>query len=490
MTRPSVKKIMVIGHGKDLMNTLNIYQIKIMPSTRCFRKAFSFGIFIGVFATLTACGSDKKNVEVNPKLDDENFTGNAWVAGPGGDEFDFWEYGEDGWPRISINRIDGLCTFDNGLVSVIDMNNARDEVWWALDSPRPSNESDDAAFPAYSFKCGESPYNDHRKVIDLVDDVEYIWTYSNVNDAMFYGNLVYDTYVKYLGEPPLDHKIRIRVHYGSQSSQYAFWDGSYANFSDAIPFYHSMLSLDSVAHEVGHGVLNRISKLNGFDSSLSTDARTLHEAFSDISALMAKYDYTGHTDNWVHSEKIYGVARHLDQIETEYDAIASLLDYDQAGDNYYLRIGMISYPFYLLVNEWGIETAYSVYVNAARNCWMPSTTLTEAAYCIQVEAGKQGLSEESVIAAFKAVKIKLFDEGVLSHFTTEENGLDVQFTDNSDSTSVVTGWLWDFGDGSQSIQADPSHTYATAGIYTVRLTVQDQSNDQDDFERTLDIRSP
>jgi gliding motility-associated-like protein len=37
--------------------------------------------------------------------------------------------------------------------------------------------------------------------------------------------------------------------------------------------------------------------------------------------------------------------------------------------------------------------------------------------------------------------------------------------------STVTGWNWDFGDGSTSIQQNPTHTYATAGAYTVTLTV-------------------
>ena len=48
--------------------------------------------------------------------------------------------------------------------------------------------------------------------------------------------------------------------------------------------------------------------------------------------------------------------------------------------------------------------------------------------------------------------------------------LRVHFTDSS--TGAPTGWLWDFGDGSTWVALeDPSHTYAVAGIYTVRLEV-------------------
>ena len=39
------------------------------------------------------------------------------------------------------------------------------------------------------------------------------------------------------------------------------------------------------------------------------------------------------------------------------------------------------------------------------------------------------------------------------------------------STGVPTAWIWDFGDGSTSTVARPTHTYTTQGVYTVTLTV-------------------
>jgi C1A family cysteine protease len=47
--------------------------------------------------------------------------------------------------------------------------------------------------------------------------------------------------------------------------------------------------------------------------------------------------------------------------------------------------------------------------------------------------------------------------------------LDVTFTDLS--TGNPTSWSWAFGDGGTSTQQNPSHTYLTAGTYTVSLTV-------------------
>ena len=52
-------------------------------------------------------------------------------------------------------------------------------------------------------------------------------------------------------------------------------------------------------------------------------------------------------------------------------------------------------------------------------------------------------------------------------------GTTVNFTDQSTAqASTVTGWSWDFGDGTPlSTQQNPTHNYTAAGTYTVKLTV-------------------
>lgn len=50
----------------------------------------------------------------------------------------------------------------------------------------------------------------------------------------------------------------------------------------------------------------------------------------------------------------------------------------------------------------------------------------------------------------------------------------VSFTDESSTkpgNPAIASWLWNFGDGATSTQRNPSHAYAQAGVYTVRLTV-------------------
>ena len=48
----------------------------------------------------------------------------------------------------------------------------------------------------------------------------------------------------------------------------------------------------------------------------------------------------------------------------------------------------------------------------------------------------------------------------------------VQFTDQSENAQT---WYWDFGDGSNSTQQNPTHSYLSAGNYTVRLTVHNEN---------------
>jgi PKD repeat protein len=48
-------------------------------------------------------------------------------------------------------------------------------------------------------------------------------------------------------------------------------------------------------------------------------------------------------------------------------------------------------------------------------------------------------------------------------------GNNITFTDFS--TNIPTNWTWNFGDGYTSNQQNPSHSYSTAGTYTVELTV-------------------
>ncbi|WP_292367536.1 PKD domain-containing protein [Methanoregula sp. UBA64] len=58
--------------------------------------------------------------------------------------------------------------------------------------------------------------------------------------------------------------------------------------------------------------------------------------------------------------------------------------------------------------------------------------------------------------------------------------LGVLFVD--ESTNTPTAWLWSFGDGSTSTLQTPSHTYTTAGTYTVTLIASNAAGSATDTE--------
>ncbi|MDD5571305.1 MAG: PKD domain-containing protein, partial [Bacteroidales bacterium] len=73
-----------------------------------------------------------------------------------------------------------------------------------------------------------------------------------------------------------------------------------------------------------------------------------------------------------------------------------------------------------------------------------------------------------------------------SRFYTEDTAgcapLKVDFIDASvPQSSVITTWFWNFGDGSYSMSQNPTHTYDSAGNYTVYLIVKDANGCQDFF---------
>ena len=61
---------------------------------------------------------------------------------------------------------------------------------------------------------------------------------------------------------------------------------------------------------------------------------------------------------------------------------------------------------------------------------------------------------------------------------------------SNDPDGSIANYLWDFGDGQTSTQANPTHVYSAASNYTVSLTVTDNSGDIDTDSTTANITDP
>ncbi|TMM53783.1 PKD domain-containing protein [Maribacter algarum] len=66
--------------------------------------------------------------------------------------------------------------------------------------------------------------------------------------------------------------------------------------------------------------------------------------------------------------------------------------------------------------------------------------------------------------------------------------LEVSFTgSNSTDDTGITSYLWDFKDGSNATTANPKHTFTTAGVYKVMLTVKDEKGLSSTDEVTITV---
>lgn len=69
---------------------------------------------------------------------------------------------------------------------------------------------------------------------------------------------------------------------------------------------------------------------------------------------------------------------------------------------------------------------------------------------------------------------------LIADFTFGGEGLIVEFVDTSSGSVVL--WLWEFGDQSRSDIRNPTHEFARADTYIVRLTVC-STRDPEGFEK-------
>jgi PKD repeat protein len=75
-----------------------------------------------------------------------------------------------------------------------------------------------------------------------------------------------------------------------------------------------------------------------------------------------------------------------------------------------------------------------------------------------------------------------------------EAPLEVQFESEGTCSETEGTFTWDFGDGSAaSHEQNPTHTYAAAGTYTARVTLEDTENkvtDSDDIPIKVTAQQP
>jgi len=77
-----------------------------------------------------------------------------------------------------------------------------------------------------------------------------------------------------------------------------------------------------------------------------------------------------------------------------------------------------------------------------------------------------------------------------ANFSTTPDNTDSKNIKFSNLSSSATDFLWDFGDGNTSIDAEPSNLYALEGIYTVTLVATDKLNVSNSITKDIEITEP
>jgi Zn-dependent metalloprotease len=298
---------------------------------------------------------------------------NAEVGtGPGGNQkTGQYEYGTD-FGYLDVAQSGTTCTMNNSQVKTINLNGGT------------------SGSTAFSYTC---PRNTVKQINGA---------YSPLNDAHYFGGVIFDMYSDWLGASPLTFQLQMRVHYSSNYEN-AFWDGTGMTFGDGASYFYPLVSLDVSAHEVSHGYTEQNSGL-----TYSGQSGGINEAFSDIAGEAAEYYMNGSNDFLVGADIIKGsgALRYMQNPPQDGSSIGSANDYYNGLDVHYSS-GVYNKAFYQLAHKsgWNTQKAFMAFAVANRDYWTPSTTFNSGACGVESAAEDLGYSKADVTSAFAAVDV-------------------------------------------------------------------------------------
>ncbi len=260
----------------------------------------------------------------------------ANATGPGGNlKTGKYIYGTD-FDSLDVSQSGNTCTMNNANVRTINLNGGT------------------SGSSAHSFTCPENTVK------------EINGAYSPLNDAHFFGNVIFNMYNDWVGTAPLSFQLQMRVHYSSNYEN-AFWDGSAMTFGDGQNTFYPLVSLDVSAHEVSHGFTEQNSGLiyNGKPGGLN-------EAFSDMAGEAAEFYMKGSND-WLVGKDIFkgnGALRYMNNPTQDGRSIDNQSNYYSGMDVHYSS-GVYNKAFYNLATTpgWDTQKAFIVMARANQLYW-------------------------------------------------------------------------------------------------------------------------
>lgn len=304
--------------------------------------------------------------------------------------------------------------------------------------------------------------------------------------------------------------------FGYSSNDNAFWDGEKMTYGDGTTRFYPVVSLDVVAHEIGHGFCTGVKYMRGLNndySILSEDGepKTLNEGMSDIWAACVEQWAAPTKQNWIVGEEImkngFSCLRSLRSPKTEgYNGYSTEGHYpDTYGGTYWYsgsdastfshtNATVLSHWFYLLsiggsgtndlgnsynISGIGITDAAGIAWRAELNYFTANTNFSTAREAtIQAAADIFGNNSSQVVAITNA----WYAVGVGNQYQYVISGPDVvcdQATytiGNLPSGATVT---WTYSSNLQATQFGDNYVVLTAigsGSGYVRATISLNSN--------------
>ena len=314
-------------------------------------------------------------------------------TGPGGNaKTGQYYYGTD-FGFMDVTQNGTTCTMNNADVKTINLNHGT------------------SGNTAHSFTC---PENTHKAINGA---------FSPLNDAHYFGGVIFDMYEDYVGTAPLTFQLKMRVHYSSNYEN-AFWDGSAMTFGDGQSTFHPLVSLDVSAHEVSHGFTEQNSGL-----VYSQMSGGMNEAFSDMAGEAAEYFMHG-TNDFLVGEQIFksaGALRYMEDPTLDGASIGHASAYNSSMDVHYSS-GVYNRAFFLLATTagWNTQTAFEVMALANQTYWTANSTFNDGACGVESAAGDKGYNVADVTAAFDIVGVSCDGTGGDFDFNREIKNLSVE----------------------------------------------------------------
>jgi Zn-dependent metalloprotease len=320
-------------------------------------------------------------------------------------------------------------------------------------------------------------------------------------DAHFGAEMTYDYYLNVHSRNSIDGSGFALVSYVHYDVGYdnAFWNGTEMTYGDAGgPPNTPLTTLEITGHEISHGLTEFTAGLVYQDESGG-----LNESFSDIFGVSIRSYAVGSTgdDLWRIAKQCYPPNGF--RLMSKPSVFGDPDTYQGTGwvaaggaDNggVHTNSGVQNYWYFIMcegdsgVNDNG--DAYNVpgigITDASKIAFRNLTVylngtseFNDAQFYSIISAqdifGDCSPQVRTTTDAWYAVGIgEPYSDGVTANFTSSVSNIcnlpsGVSFTNQTLTGNLLTTYLWDFGDGTQSTLSNPFHNYPGNGTYTVSL---------------------